>query len=108
MERFDEMKRPIDTVGVANVIVFRLSIAIVGLMLITFVLGNSGHQLLRLFHVLYLAAWYYCTFNLVTFLKLYLEDTSCNHHANSISGHFNFYVFAIFSLFFLNSKLMTK
>jgi hypothetical protein len=106
VQRFDELLQPVDDVGRANVIVFRVSIFIVAIMLILFVLGNNKNWLNRLYHVLFTGAWYYCTWNFVTFLKMVIADTSCNKHANSVSGHFNFFIFSLFSLFFLNSKLM--
>lgn len=30
---------------------------------------------------------------MVTFLKLVLDDKTCNKHANSVSGHYNFFIF---------------
>ncbi len=106
IQRFDDMLKPLDNVGVANVIAFRISLLIVAIMLVLFVFGNDNNRLNRLYHVLFTGAWYYCTWNIVTFLKVLIGDISCNKHANSVSGHFNFYVFSLLSLFFLNSRLM--
>lgn len=65
----------------------------------------SGKRLLyRMFHVLAAVAWYYCSWILVAILKQIINDTSCGRHPNSVSGHYNFFTFAILSVLFLKLK----
>jgi len=49
--------------------------------------------------LLFFASWYYCSFSLVTFLKISMNDTFCNVHPNSVSGHFNFVAFSLLSVY---------
>ncbi|KAL0480292.1 hypothetical protein AKO1_007062 [Acrasis kona] len=106
--RFDEQKKPVREIAAANTFVFKTSVTVVGVMMLLLVVGNSNRRISRLFQTLFTCGWYYCTWNVVAFLKLFLNDATCNRHANSVSGHFNMYIFALLSLSCLNSRLMTR
>jgi hypothetical protein len=53
----------------------------------------AAHPLKTASEMLYLYAWYLSTLNIVEGLKFFISDTTCNKHANSVSGHSNFFLF---------------
>ena len=51
--------------------------------------------------ILQFSSWYYCSYSVVIFLKLYIGDHTCNIHPNSVSGHYNFILFSVFAFYIL-------
>lgn len=53
---------------------------------------------LQSYHSIYALVWYYVSYALCISLKHYFDDIACSSHPNSVSGHFNFYLFASLTL----------
>lgn len=66
--------------------------------LIVFHLKSSSRAI---YLTLFTVSWYHISWGFLLFLKQYLNDSRCNIHPNSISGHFHYFVFSMLTLPFL-------
>jgi len=58
-----------------------------------------------LFGASYAVVWYMSSYWLCHFLKTVLEDKTCSTHYNSVSGHYNFHLFFMFTFPWLLVRL---
>eukprot|EP01028_Stygiella_incarcerata_P009966 TRINITY_DN49609_c0_g1_i2.p1 TRINITY_DN49609_c0_g1~~TRINITY_DN49609_c0_g1_i2.p1 ORF type:complete len:321 (+),score=34.95 TRINITY_DN49609_c0_g1_i2:44-964(+) len=70
-------------------------------------LALHDRHVLPLFDIAVAWIWYQSTYNILAAAKCWLGDTRCHKKgfANSVSGHFHFHVFALWTMFFLIVRL---
>jgi hypothetical protein len=68
------------------------------------VIRGRGNRRSVLIDCLATVLWYQSSYGVLWTLKFVLNDRTCSEFANSVSGHYNLYIFAGISLFFLAVK----